>query len=108
MDARKNFCGGGGRALKKLPQDEKVVLSLFLGGSEACSPEKIKKKCLTIFSRMMTCAFWSIFCCNFVQKNVKMFIFSSFFLFSKKLPIVVVRDVCPSVRPSVCPKSVIF
>ena len=28
---------------------------------------------------------------------------SSFFLFSKKLPIVVVRDVCPSVRPSVCP-----
>ena len=24
------------------------------------------------------------------------------FLFSKKLPIVVVRDVCPSVRPSVC------
>ena len=27
---------------------------------------------------------------------------SSFF-FSKKLPIVVVRDVCPSVRPSVCP-----
>ena len=29
-------------------------------------------------------------------------IVSSFF-FSKKLPIVVVRDVCPSVRPSVCP-----
>ena len=28
------------------------------------------------------------------------YIFSSFF-FSKKLPIVVVRDVCPSVRPSV-------
>ena len=31
-----------------------------------------------------------------------MLVFSSFF-FSKKLPIVVVRDVCPSVRPSVCP-----
>ena len=32
------------------------------------------------------------------------YIFSSFFLFSKKLPIVVVRDVCPSsVRPTVCP-----
>ena len=29
-------------------------------------------------------------------------LFSRFF-FSKKLPIVVVRDVCPSVRPSVCP-----
>ena len=28
-------------------------------------------------------------------------LFSSFFLFSKKLPIVVVRDVCPSVCPSV-------
>ena len=28
-------------------------------------------------------------------------IFSSFFFFSKKLPIVVVRDVCPSVCPSV-------
>ena len=27
----------------------------------------------------------------------------SIFFFSKKLPIVVVRDVCPSVRPSVCP-----
>ena len=27
-------------------------------------------------------------------------LFSSFFLFSKKLPIVVVRDVCPSVRLS--------
>ena len=32
-----------------------------------------------------------------------LFVFSSFFLFSKKIPIVVVRDVCPSVRPSVCP-----
>ena len=30
-------------------------------------------------------------------------LFSSFFFFRKKLPIVVVRDVCPSVRPSVCP-----
>ena len=30
-------------------------------------------------------------------------VFSSFFFFLKKLPIVVVRDVCPSVRPSVCP-----
>ena len=30
-------------------------------------------------------------------------VFSSFFLFSKKLPIVVVHDVCPSVRLSVCP-----
>ena len=29
--------------------------------------------------------------------------FSSFFFFRKKLPIVVVRDVCPSVRPSVRP-----
>ena len=29
-------------------------------------------------------------------------VFSIFFLL-KKLPIVVVRDVCPSVRPSVCP-----
>ena len=28
-------------------------------------------------------------------------VFSSFFLFSKKLPIVVVREVCPSVRLSV-------
>ena len=28
-------------------------------------------------------------------------LFSSFFVFLKKLPIVVVRDVCPSVRPSV-------
>ena len=28
--------------------------------------------------------------------------FLVFFLFLKKLPIVVVRDVCPSVRPSVC------
>ena len=27
--------------------------------------------------------------------------FSSFFFFSEKLPIVVVRDVCPFVRPSV-------
>ena len=33
--------------------------------------------------------------------NFMVIIFSSFFLFSKKLPIVVVRDVCPSVRPSV-------
>ena len=30
-------------------------------------------------------------------------VFNIFFLFSKKLPIVVVRDVCPSVRQSVCP-----
>ena len=28
-------------------------------------------------------------------------VFNSFVLFSKKLPIVVVRDLCPSVRPSV-------
>ena len=32
--------------------------------------------------------------------------FSSFSFFSKKLPIVVVRDVCPSVRPSVRPSVV--
>ena len=30
-------------------------------------------------------------------------IFSSFFFFSKKIPIVVVRDVCDAVRPSVRP-----
>ena len=29
-------------------------------------------------------------------------VFSIFFLFFEKIPIVVVRDVCPSVRPSVC------
>ena len=34
---------------------------------------------------------------------LEVFVFSSFFLFSKKLPIVVVRDVCPSVCPSVRP-----
>ena len=32
-------------------------------------------------------------------------ILSSFFV-TKKLPYVVTRDVCPSVRPSVCPSSV--
>ena len=36
-------------------------------------------------------------------RTILLYVFSSFFLFSKKLPIVVVRDVCPSVRPSVCP-----
>ena len=30
-------------------------------------------------------------------------VFSSFFLFEKKIPYVVNRDVCPSVRPSVRP-----
>ena len=37
----------------------------------------------------------------FLKIIPKITIFSSFFFFSKKLPIVVVRDVCPSVRPSV-------
>ena len=37
------------------------------------------------------------------QHNIISRLFSSFFLFLKKLPIVVVRDVCPSVRLSVRP-----
>ena len=42
-------------------------------------------------------------CCDhkIYKKNIISHIFSSFFLFWKKLPIVVVHDVCPSVRPSV-------
>ena len=40
----------------------------------------------------------TVFTCFLDAANV----FSSFFFFSKKLPIVVVRDVCPSVCPSVC------
>ena len=34
---------------------------------------------------------------------IHLWFFSSFFFFGKKLPIVVVRNICPSVRPSVCP-----
>ena len=37
----------------------------------------------------------------FFSCNLHALFFSSFFFFSKKLPIVVVRDVCPSVRLSV-------
>ena len=45
---------------------------------------------------------------EYIDKTLTFMIFNAiddfwyFFLFSKKLPIVVVRDVCPSVRPSVC------
>ena len=37
------------------------------------------------------------------MSNLSGSLFSSFFFFRKKLPIVVVRDVCPSVRLSIRP-----
>ena len=45
MGARKNFGRGGGGEPQNGPppkkKEKKVVLSPFLGGSEACSPKKI-------------------------------------------------------------------
>ena len=46
--------------------------------------------------------FWCIYSSDFVLNILIITIFSIFFFFSKKLPIVVIRDVCPSVCRAVC------
>ena len=81
------FLGGGQLSTRG-------VAMRLLGGFGACFPEK------NFLNGAIWCVLEHISINSLLSKSLKISFLVVFF-FSKKLPIVVVRDVCPSVRPSV-------